>query len=87
MRFFATYNIDGSLVAIGTGSGGEEITGAEYNALLAEIREKAALVNQLYGGEITADEVPEEWREEIERRVAERIEQDAAAEEITEEEE
>lgn len=51
---------------------GVEITEEEYNALLAEIREKAALANQLYKGEITIKAVPAEWREEIQRRVDER---------------
>ena len=73
MRFFAQYNNSGKLLAIGTGYGGEEITESEYNALLAEIREKAALVNKLYSGEITLNEVPADWQEEIQRRVNERI--------------
>ena len=88
MRYYAHYNEAGKLVIIGTGSGGVEITEAEYNALLAEIREKAALVEQLYIGEITIDEVPVEWQEEIQQRVNERIaaegtleEQDLSAEE------
>ena len=51
---------------------GVEITEEEYNALLTEIREKAALVNQLYSGEIAIDAVPAEWQEEIQRRVDER---------------
>ena len=73
MRFFAQYNDSGKLLAIGTGAGGVEITEAEYNALLSEIREKAALVDKLYSGEITLDEVPTDWKEEIQRRVNERI--------------
>lgn len=88
MRYYAQYNDSGKLIAIGTGNGGVEITEAEYNALLAEIREKAALVEQLYNGEITIDDVPTEWQEEIQRRVNERIaaegtveEQDLSAEE------
>ena len=52
---------------------GVEITEEEYNALLSEIREKAALVNQLYSGEIAIDAVPAEWQEEIQRRVDERL--------------
>lgn len=72
-RYYAQYNNSGKLIAIGTGNGGTEITEAEYNALLAEIREKAALVNQLYSGEITIDDVPTDWQEEIQRRVNERI--------------
>ena len=73
MRYDAQYNNSGKLIAIGTGNGGVEITEAEYNALLAEIRERAALVNKLYSGEITLDEVPADWQEEIQRRVNERI--------------
>lgn len=73
MRHFAQYNDSGKLLAIGTGAGGVEITESEYNALLAKIREKAALVNKLYSGEITLDEVPADWQEEIQRRVNERI--------------
>ena len=81
MRHYAQYNDSGKLIAIGTGNGGVEITEAEYNALLAEIREKAALVEQLYNGEITIDDVPTEWQEEIQRRVNERIAAEGAAEE------
>ena len=81
MRYYAQYNDSGKLIAIGTGYGGTEITEAEYNALLAEIREKAALVEQLYNGEITIDDVPTEWQEEIQRRVNERIAAEGLAEE------
>ena len=81
MRYYAQYNDSGKLIAIGTGNGGVEITEAEYNALLAEIREKAALVEQLYNGEITIDDVPTEWQEEIQRRVNERIAAEGTAEE------
>ena len=89
MRYYAQYNDSGKLLAIGTGYGGTEITEAEYNALLSEIREKADLVDKLYSGEITIADVPEAWREEIQRRVDERIaaegsaeEQDLSAEEV-----
>lgn len=85
MRYYAQYNESGKLVAIGTGSGGTEITEAEYNRLLTEIREKAALVDSLYNGEITIDSVPAQWQEEIQRRVNERIaaEGEAAQQEIS----
>lgn len=88
MKYHAQYSDSGKLIAIGTGHGGVEITEAEYNRLLTEIREKATLVNQLYMGEITLDAVPPEWQEEIQRRVNERIEQDGAADqqEISDEE-
>lgn len=79
MRYYAQYNDTGKLLAIGTGNGGTEITEAEYNTLLAEIRSKARLVAQLYSGEITIEDVPSEWREEIQRRVNERISTDGAA--------
>ena len=81
MRYFTAFNDSGALLAIGTGSGGTEITEAEYNALLYEIREKAALVNKLYNGEITIDAVPADWQEEIQRRVDERIAAEGSAEE------
>ena len=81
MRYFKKYNDCGKIIFIGTGSGGTEITESEYNALLAEIREKADLVDKLYGGEITIDAVPVDWQEEIQRRVDERIAAEGAAEE------
>ena len=81
MRYYKMQNENGILTAIGTGSGGTEISEAEYNALLAEIREKAALVDKLYSGEITIDAVPVDWQEEIQRRVDERIAAEGIAEE------
>ena len=80
MKYFVQYE-NGILTAIGTGYGGTEITEAEYNALLSEIREKAALVDKLYSGEITIADVPTEWQEEIQRRVDERIAAEGSAEE------
>lgn len=81
MRYYAQYNESGKLLAIGTGPGGTEITEAEYNALLSEIREKSAMVDKLYSGEITIDDAPVDWQEEIQRRVGERIAAEGAAEE------
>ena len=78
-RYYAQYNNTGKLIAIGTGYGGTEITEAEYNTLLAEIRGKAALVDKLYSGEITIDDAPTDWQEEIQRRVDERIAAEGAA--------
>lgn len=79
MRYYAQYNDENKLLAIGTGHGGVEITEAEYNRLLAEIREKAALVDKLYSGEITLYDIPVDWQEEIQRRVNERIEAEGEA--------
>ena len=87
MRYYKLIKND-TLIAIGTGYGGVEISEAEYNELLTMICTKASLVDQLYSGEITIDAVPTQWQEEIQRRVDERIElegtledQDISAEE------
>ena len=81
MRYYAQYNENNRLIAIGTGYGGTEITKTEYETLLAEIREKASLVDKLYNEEITIEDVPSEWQEEIQRRVNERIEMEETLEE------
>lgn len=80
MRYYAQY-MNNKLLAIGIGNGGVEITEEEYNRLLTEIREKAALVDFLYNGEITIIDVPTEWQEEIKRRVDKRIAADGKMEE------
>lgn len=79
-RYYVLCSESGKLLAIGTGLGGVEITEAEYNALLEMIRAKAALVDQVYSGEITINNVPIEWQEEIQRRVDERIAAEGEAE-------
>lgn len=84
MRYYAQYNENNTLIAIGTGPGGTEITEAEYNTLLAEIRAKAQLVDDVYNGVKTLDDVPAEWRDEIQRRVTERQEAEQAEPEETE---
>ena len=68
MRYYKMIDADGKLTAIGTGSGGVEITAEEYAALSAEITAKAALVVSLAAGEITEADIREDWREEIIRR-------------------
>ena len=78
MRYYKQIS-DSIIIVIGTGYGGTEITESEYNALLTEIREKASLVDRLYSSEITIDEVPADWQEEIQRRVNERIAADGEA--------
>ena len=64
MRYYKMTDTDGNLTAIGTGSGGTEITAEEYAALAAEIAEKAALVASLAAGEITETDIREDWRDE-----------------------
>ena len=78
MRYYKIVS-DGRIKSIGTGAGEEEISEAEYNILLAQIREKASLVDKLYGGEITIDNIDPDWRNEIQRRFDERIAEVAAA--------
>lgn len=70
MRYYKMTDAEGNLTAIGTGSGGVEITAEEYAELSAEITAKAALVAALIAGTITEEAVPEDWREEIVRRAA-----------------
>lgn len=89
MKYYAQYNNENKLIAIGVGAGGTEITKEEYDRLLTEIRTKAELVDKLYSEEITISDIPEAWQEEIQRRVDERIamlgsleEQDISAEEV-----
>ena len=81
MRYFMQRNDHGVIIAIGTGNGGIEITEEEYIAALSEIREKAALVDKLYNGEITIADVPTDWQDEIQRRVDEHVAAEGSAEE------
>ena len=71
MRYYKMTDIDGKLTAIGTGSGGVEITAEEDAALSAEITAKAALVAALAAGEIMEKDIREDWREEVIRRAGE----------------
>ena len=68
MRYYKMTDAEGNLTAIGTGTGGTEITCTEYAALSADITEKAALVASLIAGEIAEADIREDWREEIVRR-------------------
>ncbi len=68
MRYYKMTDIEGNLTAIGTGSGGVEITEGEYAVLAEEIAQKSALVDALAVGRISAAEIREDWREEIVRR-------------------
>lgn len=74
MRYYAQYDESGNLILIGTGVGGVEITEDEYNKMLLDIQEKALLVDKLYEKQITIEDVPAQWREEIQRRVDKEIE-------------
>jgi hypothetical protein len=80
MRYYTIYE-NNKLIAIGTGYGGTEITKEQYDALLTEIRTKSELVDKLYSNEISLEDVPTEWQEEIQRRVNERIKEIGSADE------
>ena len=77
MRYYANYDETGTLIGIGTGVGGNEITEDVYNTILSEIVEKAELVDKLYNGEINIDDVPIAWQEEIQSRVDIRIDEES----------
>lgn len=66
---------------------GVQITPEQYISALAEIREKATLVNSIFLGLASIEDVPEEWLEEIRQRVEERlVESGAEDQEISPEE-
>lgn len=71
-----------------TPDGDVEITKEEYDAINAELREKSNFVRQLCDGEITLDDVPEDWRDEIQSRAeARKLREEAREkEEITDDE-
>ena len=68
MRYYAEYDGE-TIIAVGTGLGGTEITEDDYKAVLAEIEEKRLLADRLYAGEITIEDVPEKWRTEVQQTV------------------
>lgn len=59
-----------------------EVSEAEYNAALSEIREKCDLERDVLTGAKTIEEVPADWREEIAARVEQRREEMRQPEEI-----
>lgn len=75
MRYFAEYDENGKLIAIGSGDAqnGVEISEAEYNALAAEISQDAARMTEyiakVYRNDITIADVPAEWQEDVRERV------------------
>ena len=71
MRYYKLTDADGKLTAIGTGDGGTEITAEEYTALYTDIADKTVLVAKLAAGEITENDIREDWRVEIVRRAGE----------------
>ena len=70
MRYYAKYS-NGVLVCVGTGLGGEEITEKQYHTIRAEIFEKSRYTDLVCNGEISIDDVPAQWKADIEHRVSE----------------
>lgn len=65
---------------------GVEITTLEYADALADVKEKAALVNHICNGTATIDDAPEGWRVEISQCVAARQAQADDDPDLTDEE-
>ena len=75
--YYKRVNADGKVIMIGTQSspvapnkiGNEAITEEEYNALVDEIKSQAAnvqdYVNRVRAGDITLEDVPSDYRPEI----------------------
>ena len=76
MRYFKELNEKGYVYILGAGDAldGIEITQQEYNLLMEEVTSKMNYTEKVYSNEITINEVPAEWQEEIQFRVDEMIE-------------
>ena len=83
-KYYVIRNDGNIVLGCGDSLGGEEITKEAYDALITEVRVKTALVNDLYAGKITIEDVSAEWQEEIQRRVDDRIRAEAEAKENAE---
>ena len=67
MRYYKECNEKGFVIEVGAGDAldGIEITQEEYETLLADMEAKMQYTEQVYHQEIGIDEVPAEWREEV----------------------
>lgn len=68
MKYFALYKDNGNLMTFGTTSAQivvGEITADEYTTLKAAQTAKLEYAQQVFSGEITIDDVPEEYREVV----------------------
>lgn len=75
MRYFKEFDENGKLHSIGAGDAlnGIDITKEEYEILLEEFKAKTEYANKVYYCEITIDEVPEEYRADVQAEVDEII--------------
>jgi hypothetical protein len=65
MKYYKILNERGEMIAIGTDCGGVEITQEEYMRIEVELQAKAVLTEAILNGEMDAEDIPDEWREEI----------------------
>ena len=65
---------------------GAEITAGEYAGILADTKAKAQWVDRVCAGTASAQDVPEQWREEIIQRAAGRQAAEDSDPELTAEE-
>ena len=63
-----------------------EISKSDYDALVSIVMEKNVWTNRVYMGEVSIDDVPVAWQEEIAERVKQRREEAEQSEEISMEE-
>lgn len=84
MKYFAVYDENGKVMSFGATDAKElnqpEITEAEYLALKQKMETFNAYVMAVYSGELPIEDVPEEYRADVEARVAEMKEADNAPE-------
>ena len=80
MRYYAKYS-NGILVCVGVGLGGDEITEEQYRAFREEIHEKSRYTDLLCSGEISIDDVPAQWKAELEQKMSEHNASEVSAEE------
>lgn len=71
MRYYAKYDDNGKLIAVGCGNGGKEISKTEHDAMMVDIKAKSVLAEQLHNGTIALEDIPEGWRDEILHRADE----------------
>ena len=76
MRYYKELSEKGYVNILGAGDdlSGIEITEQEYNLLMEETMNKGNYIERIYSNEITINDVPSEWQEEIQFRVDEMIE-------------
>lgn len=71
MRYYAEYSETNSLLAIGVGENGTEISEEEYTSLKKELTSIQEYAKKILLNEITLDSVPENIKEKVSKRVEE----------------